>query len=137
MSSRGRGLKPRDAYGTGAYDSRAFFELNHGRLLANYILGCRSPKFTRYSRCNASGYEWGSSAERRESEDIPQTSSKVRRDSEDLMKMPSNLRQDSEDVLEMSFNLRRDPQDVLKASFNVSRDSEDVPQTSNLSRDSK
>ncbi|VDP04715.1 unnamed protein product [Heligmosomoides polygyrus] len=77
-------LKPRDAYDSAAYVSRVLFQLNHGRLLANYILGGLSSKFTIYSAGGASKYEWGPSAERRDSEDVLKTSSNVRRDPEDV-----------------------------------------------------
>ncbi|VDP38809.1 unnamed protein product [Heligmosomoides polygyrus] len=73
------------------------------RMAANYILSGESSKFTIYSADNASWYEWGPSAERRDSEDVPQTSklrhvlktSNLRRDSEHVLKT-SNLRKDSE-----------------------------------------
>ncbi|VDO64024.1 unnamed protein product [Heligmosomoides polygyrus] len=100
------GLKPRDAYGTAAYASRAFFELNHERLLANYvypwrkiaqvydILSWQRARVWMGIKCPAPGI-------RRRAED----SSKVRRDSENLMKMSFNVRQDSKDMLQMSSNV--------------------------------
>ncbi|VDP16841.1 unnamed protein product [Heligmosomoides polygyrus] len=50
----GDGLKPRNTYGSAEYVSWGFFELNHGRFLANYILGGGSFKFSIYSPSNAS-----------------------------------------------------------------------------------
>ncbi|VDO81741.1 unnamed protein product [Heligmosomoides polygyrus] len=78
------------------------------------------PSLRYFERATRQGID-GSSAKRRESDDVPQTSSNVRYDSDDVLKMSFNFRQDSKDLLQTSSNVRYDSDDVLKMSLKLRR----------------